>query len=283
MVCTTWIGPFSLCGLYTSWVVTTSGCSISTTWVVPTSVCGLCATGGGGPHIRVCGLCSIWVVPIYVCGLRYLGGPPHCVWSLLYPGGPSPPSACGLCSTWVVPRVWSALPRWSLPPPPLCVVCSTRVVLPLCRQPVLEVICSRMRYISSQIERAVRIVALSSSLSNAKDIAQWLGCGATGFFNFHPNVRPVPLELHIQAGGAPCRRRRVSFEIGGGGVGGSDSSIFLNLVIVFCDTIRRWFCFLRDAVTGWCWDKKCWNIGLLCIIHFTSFFSLVRVLFTLWT
>ncbi|BFY98347.1 hypothetical protein BsWGS_01387 [Bradybaena similaris] len=64
--------------------------------------------------------------------------------------------------------------------------------------PVLEVICSRMRYISSQLERNIRIVALSSSLSNAKDIAQWLGCPTSAFFNFHPNVRPVPLELHIQ-------------------------------------------------------------------------------------
>ncbi|KAM4746825.1 U5 small nuclear ribonucleoprotein 200 kDa helicase [Rhinophrynus dorsalis] len=64
--------------------------------------------------------------------------------------------------------------------------------------PVLEVICSRMRYISSQIERPIRIVALSSSLSNAKDVAHWLGCSATATFNFHPNVRPVPLELHIQ-------------------------------------------------------------------------------------
>ncbi|XP_063432226.1 U5 small nuclear ribonucleoprotein 200 kDa helicase-like [Mytilus trossulus] len=64
--------------------------------------------------------------------------------------------------------------------------------------PILEVICSRMRYISSQLERNIRIVSLSSSLSNARDISQWLGCSTTGFFNFHPNVRPVPLELHIQ-------------------------------------------------------------------------------------
>ncbi|XP_071494841.1 U5 small nuclear ribonucleoprotein 200 kDa helicase-like [Diadema antillarum] len=64
--------------------------------------------------------------------------------------------------------------------------------------PVLEVICSRMRYISSQIERNIRLVALSSSLANAKDIAQWLGASPTNTFNFHPNVRPVPLELHIQ-------------------------------------------------------------------------------------
>ena len=69
---------------------------------------------------------------------------------------------------------------------------------PLWLQPVLEVICSRMRYISSQIETNIRIVALSSSLSNAKDISQWLGTTTNGLFNFHPNVRPVPLELHIQ-------------------------------------------------------------------------------------
>ena len=65
-------------------------------------------------------------------------------------------------------------------------------------QPVMEVICSRMRYISSQIEKTIRIVALSSSLANAKDVSQWLGVNTNNIFNFHPNVRPVPLELHIQ-------------------------------------------------------------------------------------
>ncbi|CAN8000338.1 unnamed protein product [Ixodes hexagonus] len=64
--------------------------------------------------------------------------------------------------------------------------------------PVLEVICSRMRYISSQIERQIRILALSSSLANARDVGQWLGANANSTFNFHPNVRPVLLELHIQ-------------------------------------------------------------------------------------
>uniref|UniRef100_T1GJR4 Helicase ATP-binding domain-containing protein n=1 Tax=Megaselia scalaris TaxID=36166 RepID=T1GJR4_MEGSC len=64
--------------------------------------------------------------------------------------------------------------------------------------PVLEIVCSRMRYISSQIEKQIRIVALSSSLGDARDIAQWLGCNANATFNFHPSVRPIPLELHIQ-------------------------------------------------------------------------------------
>uniref|UniRef100_T1KEB6 Helicase ATP-binding domain-containing protein n=1 Tax=Tetranychus urticae TaxID=32264 RepID=T1KEB6_TETUR len=64
--------------------------------------------------------------------------------------------------------------------------------------PVLEVVCSRTRYISSQIEKSIRIVALSSSLTNARDVAQWLGCNSGMTFNFHPNIRPVPLELHIR-------------------------------------------------------------------------------------
>lgn len=55
-----------------------------------------------------------------------------------------------------------------------------------------------MRYISSQIEHKIRIVALSSSVANSKDLGQWLGASTHGLFSFHPNVRPVPLELHIQ-------------------------------------------------------------------------------------
>ena len=64
--------------------------------------------------------------------------------------------------------------------------------------PVLEVICSRMRYMSSQIGRNIRIVAMATSILNAKDIAQWLGCSSNATFNFRPSVRPVQLELHIQ-------------------------------------------------------------------------------------
>jgi pre-mRNA-splicing helicase BRR2 len=64
--------------------------------------------------------------------------------------------------------------------------------------PVLEVIVSRMRYISSQTENQIRIVALSTSLANAKDLGEWIGASSHGLFNFPPGVRPVPLEIHIQ-------------------------------------------------------------------------------------
>ncbi|KAJ0262082.1 Brr2 [Hirschfeldia incana] len=63
---------------------------------------------------------------------------------------------------------------------------------------VLEVIVSRMRYISSQGDNQIRIVALSTSLANAKDLGEWIGASSHGLFNFPPGVRPVPLEIHIQ-------------------------------------------------------------------------------------
>ncbi|KAJ3673847.1 hypothetical protein LUZ60_005839 [Juncus effusus] len=66
------------------------------------------------------------------------------------------------------------------------------------RGPILEVIVSRMRYISSQTERSIRFVGLSTALANARDLAEWLGVGEPGLFNFKPSVRPVPLEVHIQ-------------------------------------------------------------------------------------
>merc|ERR1711935_1162582 len=30
------------------------------------------------------------------------------------------------------------------------------------------------------------------------DVSQWLGCNTNCTFNFHPNVRPVPLELQVK-------------------------------------------------------------------------------------
>ncbi|KAL5815738.1 hypothetical protein ACOSQ4_026379 [Xanthoceras sorbifolium] len=66
------------------------------------------------------------------------------------------------------------------------------------RGPILEVIVSRMRYISSQTELPVRFIGLSTALANASDLADWLGVGEIGLFNFKPSVRPVPLEVHIQ-------------------------------------------------------------------------------------
>uniref|UniRef100_A0A8C6KGY8 Activating signal cointegrator 1 complex subunit 3 n=1 Tax=Nothobranchius furzeri TaxID=105023 RepID=A0A8C6KGY8_NOTFU len=65
------------------------------------------------------------------------------------------------------------------------------------RGPVLEVIVSRTNFISSHTSKKVRVVGLSTALANARDLADWLGIGQVGLFNFRPSVRPVPLEVHI--------------------------------------------------------------------------------------
>lgn len=64
--------------------------------------------------------------------------------------------------------------------------------------PVLEVIVSRMRYISSQLERNIRLVGLLTSVANARDLGLWIGATSSTLYNFHPNVRPVPLEIRVQ-------------------------------------------------------------------------------------
>lgn len=65
--------------------------------------------------------------------------------------------------------------------------------------PTLEIVVSRARFIASQIDKAVRIVGLSSSLANARDVGDWIGATAHSIYNFSPDVRPVPLDVHIQS------------------------------------------------------------------------------------
>ncbi|XP_050739858.1 activating signal cointegrator 1 complex subunit 3-like [Eriocheir sinensis] len=65
------------------------------------------------------------------------------------------------------------------------------------RGPVLEVIVSRTNFISSHTGQTLRIIGLSTALANSKDLANWLGIGQVGLYNFRPSVRPVPLEVHI--------------------------------------------------------------------------------------
>lgn len=64
---------------------------------------------------------------------------------------------------------------------------------------VYEMVVSRMHYIRSQTQQPLRIVALCVSLSNARDIGEWIDAKKHTIFNFSPNVRPVPLEVHIQS------------------------------------------------------------------------------------
>ncbi|EFC50388.1 U5 snRNP-specific spliceosomal protein [Naegleria gruberi] len=64
--------------------------------------------------------------------------------------------------------------------------------------PIIEVVISRIRYMSSQLETNIRIVGLSASILNAKDVADWIGTKKECCFNFHPRYRSIPLEINIQ-------------------------------------------------------------------------------------
>ncbi len=83
------------------------------------------------------------------------------------------------------------------------------------RGAVLEVLVSRMRFISAQVNTAsgsdshdkvqsggnisrMRFIGLSTALANPRDLADWLGIGEVGAYNFRPSVRPVPMSIHIQ-------------------------------------------------------------------------------------
>ncbi|CAH8493771.1 unnamed protein product [Schistosoma turkestanicum] len=74
---------------------------------------------------------------------------------------------------------------------------------------VLEVVCSRMRYISSQVDNPIRIIGLSHSLTNGRDIASWLGCTSGATYNFPPTTRPIPLELTIMPFNIPHQASRL--------------------------------------------------------------------------
>lgn len=65
------------------------------------------------------------------------------------------------------------------------------------RGPILEMIVSRMNYISSQTKQPVRLLGMSTAVSNAYDMAGWLGVKDHGLYNFPSSVRPVPLKMYI--------------------------------------------------------------------------------------
>jgi len=69
--------------------------------------------------------------------------------------------------------------------------------------PTYEIIVSRMRYMASQTQKPIRIVALGTSLANARDLGEWIGATSHSVFNFDPTVRPVPLEINIQSFNVP--------------------------------------------------------------------------------
>ena len=68
---------------------------------------------------------------------------------------------------------------------------------------IYEAVISRSQAIAVQLENGLRIVGLSVPLSNARDIGEWIGASKHTIYNFSPNVRPIPLNLHLQTFSIP--------------------------------------------------------------------------------
>ena len=66
-----------------------------------------------------------------------------------------------------------------------------------------EAVVSRSQAIAAQLENGLRLVGLSVSLSNARDIGEWIGASKHTIYNFSPHVRPIPLNLHLQTFNIP--------------------------------------------------------------------------------
>ncbi|KAK2195922.1 bifunctional Immunoglobulin E-set/Sec63 domain/P-loop containing nucleoside triphosphate hydrolase/Winged helix-like DNA-binding domain superfamily/C2 domain superfamily/Helicase [Babesia duncani] len=65
--------------------------------------------------------------------------------------------------------------------------------------PELELVLSRFRFIAAQMAYSCRIMALSGPVSNALDIAGWLGVSGSNIFNFGPSTRSFPLVVSLQS------------------------------------------------------------------------------------
>lgn len=62
---------------------------------------------------------------------------------------------------------------------------------------VYETLISRMTFISTQLERNTRVVALGSCLANGRDFGEWIGVSKNNIYNFSPQERPNALKIHI--------------------------------------------------------------------------------------
>ncbi|CAK7199611.1 Pre-mRNA-splicing helicase BRR2 [Sporothrix eucalyptigena] len=71
-----------------------------------------------------------------------------------------------------------------------------------------EMLVSRMAHIRENLPAKnglpqLRIVGLSVSLANVREMGNWIGASKHDIYNFSPQVRPVPLELHLQSYSVP--------------------------------------------------------------------------------
>ena len=78
-----------------------------------------------------------------------------------------------------------------------CLARAFRFLPLMCSAMPLQVIVSRMRYISSQLAEGptIRFVGLCTSLANAKDLGEWIGASSHGLYNFPPGESRLHVAL----------------------------------------------------------------------------------------
>lgn len=73
----------------------------------------------------------------------------------------------------------------------------------------LEVVVSRMRLIASEKPESLRLICLSCSLADYREVAEWMGAAPENTFNFHPSVRPNSVEVVFNSYEQPIRESRL--------------------------------------------------------------------------
>lgn len=66
------------------------------------------------------------------------------------------------------------------------------------RGDALEALVSRMRRIAEEKGHKLRIIAMSATIPNVADVAEWLGVVPENCFIFGETERPVPLHIHVE-------------------------------------------------------------------------------------
>lgn len=64
---------------------------------------------------------------------------------------------------------------------------------------VIEMTVTRMKVMSAELNKSIRIIGLSTAFSNSLDVGEWIGSDYQNTFNFRNSARPVPLEIHIDS------------------------------------------------------------------------------------
>lgn len=65
------------------------------------------------------------------------------------------------------------------------------------RGPTIEAIVSRLKIVSERLQRTVRMVGISATLPNPKDVADFLGVNRQNMHLFGPGDRPVPITYSV--------------------------------------------------------------------------------------